>query len=95
MFGPVSLSGNFPQYAKEIIVDFYQSYFRSEQKLVDPIYPFEYETSEIALNNPFQFNNYKEDLKLLKKLKGLNLFFLKSRYSFDLSPIPTRIKDFL
>ncbi len=74
MFGPVSLSGNFPQYAKELIVDFYQSYFRAEIKFVEPIYPFEYETSEIALNNPFQFNNYKEDLKLLKnQLKSMDL----------------------
>jgi putative hemolysin len=74
MFGPVSLSGNYPQYAKELIVDFYQSYFRCDKKLVSCVNPFEYETSEIALNNPFQFNNYKEDLKLLKnQLKSMDL----------------------
>ena len=74
MFGPVSLSGNYPQYAKELIVDFYSNYFGSDDKLVEANLPFEFETQAIALENPFTYDDYKEDFKLLKtKLKGMDL----------------------
>lgn len=74
MFGPVSLSGHYPQYAKELIVDFYSNYFGSDDKLVEANLPFEYETSQIALENPFNYKDYKEDFKLLKeKLKGMDV----------------------
>ncbi len=74
MFGPVSLSGNYPQYAKELIVDFYSNYFGSADKLVEAQLEFEFETSDIALDNPFSYKEYKEDFKLLKsKLKSMDL----------------------
>jgi putative hemolysin len=74
MFGPVSLSANYPQYAKELIVDFYTNYFPSKTLFVETLNPFEYETLDIALDNPFEFNDYKNDLKLLKnKLKNIDL----------------------
>jgi putative hemolysin len=74
MFGPVSLSGNYPQYAKELIVDFYSNYFGSEEKFVEANLPFEFETQAIALDNPFTYDDYKEDFKLLKtKLKSMDL----------------------
>ncbi len=74
MFGPVSLSGNYPQYAKELIVDFYTNYFPYKAKFVECFNEFEYETLNIALENPFSFDNYKDDLKLLKnKLKNIDL----------------------
>ena len=74
MFGPVSLSGNYPQYAKELIVDFYSNYFGSTDKLVEAQLEFEFETSDIALDNPFSYKEYKDDFKLLKsKLKSMDL----------------------
>ena len=74
MFGPVSLSGNYPQYAKELIVDFYSNYFGSADKLVEAQLEFEFETSDIALDNPFSYKEYKDDFKLLKnKLKSMDL----------------------
>ena len=74
MFGPVSLSGHYPQYAKELIVDFYSNYFGTKEKLVEANMEFEFETSNIALDNPFSYKDYKEDFKLLKnKLKSMEL----------------------
>ncbi len=74
MFGPVSLSGHYPQYAKELIVDFYSNYFGTKEKLVEANMEFEFETSNIALDNPFSYEDYKEDFKLLKnKLKSMDL----------------------
>jgi len=74
MYGPVSLSGNYPQYAKELIVDFYSNYFPYKKQFVECLNEFEYETSNIALDNPFEFKDYKNDLKLLKnKLKNIDL----------------------
>ena len=74
MFGPVSLSGNYPQYAKELIVDFYSNYFGSNDNMVEAQLEFEFETSDIALDNPFSYKEYKDDFKLLKsKLKSMDL----------------------
>ncbi len=73
MFGPVSLSGHYPQYAKELMVDFYSSYFKGSEKLVEARLDFEFVTSDIALDNPFTYDDYKEDFKLLKdKLKSMD-----------------------
>ncbi len=74
MYGPVSLSANFPQYAKELLVDFYSTYYPSKRKLVEPQNSFLYETTDIALLNPFSFDDYKNDFKLLKDtLKNMNV----------------------
>ncbi len=74
MFGPVSLSANYPQYAKELLIDFYSTYFKSNQRLVEANIPFEYETTSIAMENPFLFDDYKEDFKTLKnKLRNMDL----------------------
>jgi putative hemolysin len=74
MYGPVSLSASYPQYAKELMVDFYSNYFGGEKKIVQSRIPFEYETTDIALHNPFEFNDYKSDFKVLKsKLKSMDV----------------------
>lgn len=73
MFGPVSLSGHYPQYAKELMVDFYSNHFKGEEKLVEARIDFEFLTSDIALDNPFGYEDYKEDFRLLKdKLKSMD-----------------------
>ena len=74
MYGPVSLSATYPQYAKELLVDFYSNYFPATKKIVTPVIPFEYETTDIALDNPFEFNDYKSDFKILKnRLKSMDV----------------------
>ncbi len=74
MYGPVSLSGSFPQYAKELMIDFYSNYFKGTNKLVEARNPFEYETKDIALENNFSFKEYEKDFKILKdKLKNIDL----------------------
>ncbi len=74
MYGPVSLSGNFPQYAKELLVEFYSNYYPQKRKLVEALNPFEYETKDIALGTQFALNDYKNDFKLLKELlKGMDV----------------------
>jgi putative hemolysin len=74
MYGPVSLSGSFPQYAKELMVDFYSNYFKGNKKIVESKNPFEYETKNIALENNFSFQDYSSDFKILKdKLKSIDL----------------------
>jgi putative hemolysin len=74
MYGPVSLSATYPQYAKELMVDFYSNYFEPKKKIVASRIPFEYETTDIALDNPFEFNDYKKDFKILKnKLKSMDV----------------------
>ncbi len=73
MFGPVSLSASYPQYAKELIIDFYGNYFKGQRKIVKSKNPFEYETVDIALDQAFGFTDYKEDFKILKnKLKSMD-----------------------
>jgi putative hemolysin len=74
MYGPVSLSATYPQYAKELMVDFYSNYFGGKKKIVQSRLPFEYETADIALDNPFEFDEYKKDFKILKsKLKSMDV----------------------
>ena len=74
MYGPVSLSGSFPQYAKELMVDFYGNYFKGDKKIIEAKNPFYYETKDIALENNFSFNDYGSDFKILKdKLKNMDL----------------------
>ncbi|MEA1917236.1 MAG: lysophospholipid acyltransferase family protein [Campylobacterota bacterium] len=74
MYGPVTISGSYPQYAKELLVDFYGNYFGGKKNIVEPKEPFEFETKEIALNNIFSFKNYKEDFKNLKdSLQSMNV----------------------
>ena len=73
MYGPVSLSASFPNYAKELMIDFYTHYFPSKKRYVSGKNPFEFESKEIALENPFLFDDYKSDFKILKsKLKSMD-----------------------
>jgi putative hemolysin len=84
MYGPVSLSASYPQYAKELLVDFYTHYFPATKKHINAKYPFEYETPQIALENPFSYKNYKDDFKNLKnhlKLMDVSVPTLYKQYS--------------
>ncbi len=65
LFGPVSLSNDMPDAAKDLIVHFYQHYFPSEKYLASANrpYPSLQYTSDI-----FSGNNYKADFIQLKSM---------------------------
>lgn len=65
LFGPVSLSNNFPKAAKDLLVEFYQLYFGSQEDIARSNYPY---TLPKDLQNSFSGNDYKEDFTTLKHL---------------------------
>ncbi|BDX05672.1 lysophospholipid acyltransferase family protein [Planctobacterium marinum] len=65
LFGPVSLSNSFPQAAKDLMVEFYQLHFGTEQEIAVSNYP--YRLPE-ALQGSFTGDDYKADFITLKNL---------------------------
>ena len=65
LFGPVSLSNNYPQTAKDLMVLFYQCYFSTDENLADPKYPC---TLAPELRHVFTGKDYKEEFTKLKHL---------------------------
>lgn len=63
LFGPVSLSNNFPDTAKDLIVHFYQIHFSHSQLLASALTPYK-PTQDVS--GIFSGNNYKEDFTILK-----------------------------
>lgn len=70
MFGPVSLSSNYPIFTQQLLVHFYEFYFGSKDKLVSPKIEFTQHNNPLFLeetNKLFSYENYQTDLKILKK----------------------------
>lgn len=70
MFGPVSLSSNYPTAAQNILISFYDFYFGEKQKLVTPKLEYTMHNNPIFLSevsNLFEFNDYTKDFKTLKQ----------------------------
>ncbi len=65
LFGPVSLSNDLPEAAKDLIVEFYRCYFSHPKKLASAMMPYSLPTTS---SNTFSGKNYKDDFKLLKHL---------------------------
>ncbi|MCY7297039.1 lysophospholipid acyltransferase family protein [Alteromonas sp. a30] len=65
LFGPVSLSNNFPQPAKDLLVEFYQLYFGCSQDIAKSNHPYRLPND---LQQSFSGENYKEDFTKLKHL---------------------------
>ncbi len=65
LFGPVSLSNSFPKPAKDLLVEFYQIYFGSQENIAVSNYPYRLPKE---LQSTFCGNNYKEDFTQLKHL---------------------------
>ncbi|WP_419770489.1 MAG: lysophospholipid acyltransferase family protein [Candidatus Marinarcus sp.] len=66
MFGPVSLSSNYPKTAKDLIVFYYTHYYQNNEKLVSPMQPYQYTNSVVDLQELFSLDNAKKDFKNLK-----------------------------
>ena len=68
MFGPVSLSGNVPDIAKDMIVYFYRTYFPDHEKLAQSYNPYRIQRdNESLMHNYFVGNNYEDDFRTLKE----------------------------
>ena len=76
MYGPVTLSGTLPTEAQNLIIKFYSYYFAPKIKLIEEVQQFKYTSKKIDKSDMLAFanyNNYKNDLKSLKKnLKTMN-----------------------
>lgn len=69
LFGPVSISNNYPPAAKDLLVYFYTLYFGSEEKPVTALTPYQLEPQQKAkLAQQFDGNDYRADFKQLKSM---------------------------
>lgn len=75
MIGPVSISGTYPQSAKEALVYFYRHYFGASKPLVSARAPFNLSAFAEAENKErFVHDNYQEDFRRLKEyLRAFNV----------------------
>lgn len=65
LFGPVSLSNNYPQPAKDLLVRFYTLYFKQPLAIASSKQPYVLEASDI---NHFSGDHYQQDFTTLKHL---------------------------
>ena len=67
MFGAVSVSGQLPRSARDLLVYFYRLYFQKEQGVVKSRHPYKFEQKAIEqLAITFSGENYKKDFQHLK-----------------------------
>ncbi|WP_457745317.1 lysophospholipid acyltransferase family protein [Sulfurimonas sp.] len=73
MYGPVSISQNYPKVAKDMILYFYNTYFTDAQNLVDAKLPYKINLDDEYMQNfisQLALTDYKKDFKVLKKALG-------------------------
>lgn len=66
MFGPVSISGNFPSAAKDLMVFHYSYYYANNEEMVEAKIPYQYSSHSLDLRSIFEYKSRKEDFKILK-----------------------------
>ncbi|RXJ68972.1 GNAT family N-acetyltransferase [Halarcobacter ebronensis] len=66
MFGPVSISGTFPSFAKDMMIFYYSHYFANDEEIVEAKLPYQYSSHIMDLKNVFQLDDRKKDFKVLK-----------------------------
>ncbi len=85
MFGGVSISNNYPESAKKMIVYYFKKWFGNENLLASAFSPFNIpETSKFEYDQIFTGNDYKEDYRILKtmlKPYGFSVPILYKHYS--------------
>ncbi len=65
LFGPVSLSDAYPEAAKQLIVNFYQTYFPPREHLAVPKHQLDF---NLNLSTVFSGDNFSEEFTILKQL---------------------------
>jgi hypothetical protein len=86
MYGPVSLSGAYPNAAKEIIIYFYDKFFGSKNNFVTPLVPYDFKRDKSLIDNidkEFNIDDYKSSFKALRKIL----------FQFDVT-VPTLYKQY-
>jgi putative hemolysin len=85
MFGPVSISHDYPEQATSSLVDFYSCYFGSKQILATARNPYTVHPEREGLNQPsFSGENYREDfcrLKFFLATKSVSVPTLYKQYT--------------
>jgi putative hemolysin len=72
LFGPVSISNNYPQAAKDLLVYFYSLYFGTEEQPVTALTPYQLAPEQKEkLARQFTGNDYKADFKQLKYMLNM------------------------
>jgi putative hemolysin len=67
LFGPVSLSDRYPEFAKALIIGFYQHYFKDKEQLATARVPYQIKTDlQQRLNDVITGLDYKEDFKAMR-----------------------------
>ncbi|MGD9624165.1 MAG: lysophospholipid acyltransferase family protein [Arcobacter sp.] len=66
MFGPVSISANFPSVAKDMMIFYYSYYYGSKELLVEAKTPYQYSNKLNEIKELFDLNDKKKDFKFLK-----------------------------
>ena len=68
LFGPVSISHDYPDAAKALLIAFYRTYFGNDDKLADAKIPFKINDNQSMLGRvEFSGGNYKQEFMMLKK----------------------------
>lgn len=98
MFGPVSLSNNYPKAAKDMLVWFYHHYFEDSENLASSVSPYVIdEVTEDHMRSLFDGNSYKSDFSILKEqleFMGVNVPTLYKQYSELCTEGGVRFLDF-
>jgi putative hemolysin len=85
LFGPVSMSNNYSEEAKNLIVYFFSKWFSKNDNLVLPKNKFSLSDKKInELKELFNLNNYEQELRILKsqlKILGFSVPVLFKQYS--------------
>ena len=84
MFGPVSISANFPSVAKDMMIFYYSYYYGSKEVLVEAKTPYLYSNKLNEIKELFDLNDKKKDFKFLKSALsniGVSVPTLYKQYS--------------
>ena len=69
LFGPVSISNNYPVAAKDLLVCFYSHYFGSERPPATAMLPYQVDPQQKEkYSDAFSGDNYKADFKQMKRM---------------------------
>jgi hypothetical protein len=98
LFGPVTISNAMPQPAKELLIFFYRTYFRGDNRCARSKRPYQLaESKQSELLDHFCGNDYARDLKKLKMLLdhlGVGIPTLYKQYSELCEPSGVQFLDF-
>ena len=66
MFGPVSISGSYPNVAKDLMIFYYSHYYSNYEEFVEAKTPYQFSSHSKDIKDIFEFNDKKDDFKILK-----------------------------